>query len=115
LALQVSDFPAIGSFERILKVDGTLDALAGLDVLCLPFENTKKVDIGKPYGDIDIAREAVDADLIINLPKLKTHSNTKSHSLANFVGFVVGFLNVLLIRLRSLLLAASLSFECNLL
>jgi hypothetical protein len=33
-------------------------------------------------------------------------------SLANFVGIVVGFLNVLVvIRLRSLLLAASLSFE----
>ena len=41
------------------------------------------------------------------------YSNTKSHSSANFVGIVVGFLNVLLIRLRSLLLAVSLSFECN--
>ena len=38
---------------------------------------------------------------------------TKSHSLANFVGCVVGFLNVLIIRLWSLLLAVALSFECN--
>ena len=38
-------------------------------------------------------------------------SYTKSHSLANFVGCVVGFLNVLIIRLRSLLLATALSFE----
>jgi hypothetical protein len=37
--------------------------------------------------------------------------HTNSLSLANFVGSVVGFLNVLAIRLRSLLLAASLSFE----
>jgi OFA family oxalate/formate antiporter-like MFS transporter len=37
--------------------------------------------------------------------------DTKSLSLANFVGRVVGFLNVLVIRLRSLLLAAALSFE----
>jgi hypothetical protein len=37
--------------------------------------------------------------------------NTVSLSLANFVGIVVGFLNVLIIRLRSLLLAAALSFE----
>ncbi|KUG23462.1 hypothetical protein ASZ90_006768 [hydrocarbon metagenome] len=36
---------------------------------------------------------------------------TNSLSLANFVGSVVGFLNVLIIRLRSLLLAAALSFE----
>jgi hypothetical protein len=40
-------------------------------------------------------------------------ADTKSPSSANFVGIVVGFLNVLLIRLRNLLLAASLSFECN--
>jgi hypothetical protein len=32
-------------------------------------------------------------------------ADTKSPSSANFVGIVVGFLNVLLIRLRSLLLA----------
>jgi hypothetical protein len=31
--------------------------------------------------------------------------------LANFVGSVVGFLNVLVIRLRSILLAAALFFE----
>ena len=37
--------------------------------------------------------------------------HTNSLSLANFVGSVVGFLNVLIIRLRSLLLAAALSFE----
>jgi hypothetical protein len=37
--------------------------------------------------------------------------NTASLSLANFVGIVVGFLDVLVIRLRSLLRAASLSFE----
>ena len=39
---------------------------------------------------------------------------TKSHSLANFVGCVGGFLDVLVIRLLTLLLAAALSFECNL-
>jgi hypothetical protein len=35
----------------------------------------------------------------------------RPRSLANFVGSVVGFLNVFIIRLRSLLLAAALSFE----
>jgi hypothetical protein len=39
------------------------------------------------------------------------HSNTILLSLANFVVCVVGFLNVSIIRLRSLLLAAALSFE----
>jgi hypothetical protein len=40
-----------------------------------------------------------------------TAAYTNKLSLANFVGIVVGFLNVLTIRLRSPLLAASLSFE----
>ena len=35
----------------------------------------------------------------------------RNQSLANFVGIVVGFFNVCKIRLRRLLLAASLSFE----
>ena len=39
------------------------------------------------------------------------YTNTISLSLANFVGIVVGVLNVLVIRLRRLLLAAALSFE----
>jgi hypothetical protein len=38
-------------------------------------------------------------------------NNTNLHSLANFVGRVVGFLKILVIRLWSLLLAASLSFD----
>jgi hypothetical protein len=43
-----------------------------------------------------------------------THSYTKSHSLANFVGCIAGFLDASIIRLRNLLLAVALSFECNL-
>jgi hypothetical protein len=42
---------------------------------------------------------------------LFSYIDTIPLSLANFVGSVVSFLNVLVIRLRSLLLAASLSFE----
>jgi hypothetical protein len=42
---------------------------------------------------------------------LLVKSDTNLLFLANFVGSVVGFLNVLIIRLRSLLLAAVLSFE----
>jgi len=38
------------------------------------------------------------------------HQNIYSLASANFVGIVVGFLNVLVIRLRGLLLAAALSF-----
>jgi uncharacterized protein (DUF362 family)/Pyruvate/2-oxoacid:ferredoxin oxidoreductase delta subunit len=89
---QVSDSPAIGSFERILKQNGTTDALQGLDVTCVPFKDTREVDIGKPYGRIEIARAAVEADVIINLPKLKTHSQMLlTLAVKNMFGCIVGF------------------------
>lgn len=89
---QVSDSPAIGSFENILKVNGTRDALAGLDVICSPFKNTVSVDIGKPYGHIDIAKDAIEADVIINLPKLKTHCQMLlTLGVKNMFGCIVGF------------------------
>jgi hypothetical protein len=47
----------------------------------------------------------------LRFSKITGDNHTNSLSLANFVGRVVGFLNVLVIRLRSLLLAAALSFE----
>jgi hypothetical protein len=42
---------------------------------------------------------------------MRSSKGMRFRSLANFVCIVVGFLNVLVIRLRSLLLAAALSFE----
>jgi len=89
---QVSDSPAIGSFETILRQNGTAEALQGLPVDCRPLRETAAADIGKPYGRIDIARDAVEADVIINLPKLKTHSQMLlTLAVKNMFGCIVGF------------------------
>lgn len=89
---QVSDSPAIGSFEKIMKQNGTADALKGLPVVCAPFKDVLEVDIGKPYGRIEIARDALEADVIINLPKLKTHSQMLlTLAVKNMFGCIVGF------------------------
>lgn len=89
---QVSDSPAIGSFESILKQNGTTDALHGLPVACVPFKDTVPVDVGTPYGCIDIARDAVETDVIINLPKLKTHSQMLlTLAVKNMFGCIIGF------------------------
>jgi uncharacterized protein (DUF362 family) len=70
----VSDSPGLGNFERLLRKGGYAQTLGGLDVEMRPFAETVKVDIGEPFGRIDIAREAVASDVVINLPKLKTHT-----------------------------------------
>ena len=89
---QVSDSPAIGSFERIVKMNKINVALKGLDVICSPFKNTVMLDIGKPYGKIEIARDAAEANVIINLPKLKTHTQMLlTLAVKNMFGCVVGF------------------------
>ena len=87
----ISDSPAVGSFDKILKVSGIADALKGLNVVCQEFKTSKTVDVGEPFRNIEIAGDALDADLIINLPKLKTHVQMlMTLGVKNLYGCVVG-------------------------
>jgi uncharacterized protein (DUF362 family)/ferredoxin len=87
----VADSPGRGSFENLLNRGGYAQALSGLDVAAQPFRETVKVDIGEPFGRIDLAREAVEADLVVNLPKLKTHTMMLlTLGVKNLFGCVVG-------------------------
>lgn len=87
----IADSPAMGSFEKIMKDGGYQKALAELNVECKPFNASVKVDIGEPFGRIEIAREAMEADVIINLPKLKTHVGMLlSLGVKNLFGCIVG-------------------------
>ncbi|MDZ4165220.1 MAG: DUF362 domain-containing protein [Smithellaceae bacterium] len=89
---QISDSPAMGSFERIMDKGGFRDALAGKGVVCLPFKETRLVDLGHPFGRVALAEEALDAGVIINLPKLKTHAQLLlTLGVKNMFGAVVGF------------------------
>jgi len=88
----IADSPAIGSFETILKRNGIRDALEGFDCQCRPFETSVKVDVGEPFGAIDIAEEAIRADVIVNLAKLKTHNQMLlTLAVKNLFGCVVGY------------------------
>jgi uncharacterized protein (DUF362 family)/Pyruvate/2-oxoacid:ferredoxin oxidoreductase delta subunit len=88
----IADSPAIGPFEVLLRRGGIRDALRGLDVECRPFQNSVLVDIGEPFGAIPIAEEAVQADVIVNLAKLKTHSQMLlTLAVKNLFGCIVGY------------------------
>jgi uncharacterized protein (DUF362 family)/Pyruvate/2-oxoacid:ferredoxin oxidoreductase delta subunit len=87
----ISDSPAMGSFERILQENGITEAVGNLDAPCRAFHDTLKVDIGKPFDFIEMACDAVHADVIINLPKLKTHSQMLlTLGVKNMFGCIVG-------------------------
>jgi uncharacterized protein (DUF362 family)/Pyruvate/2-oxoacid:ferredoxin oxidoreductase delta subunit len=88
----VADSPAIGSFQTILRMSGIRDALKGLDCECRPFQNSIRVDVGGPFGAIAIAEEAVRADVIVNLAKLKTHSQMLlTLTVKNLFGCIIGY------------------------
>jgi uncharacterized protein (DUF362 family)/Pyruvate/2-oxoacid:ferredoxin oxidoreductase delta subunit len=88
----VADSPAIGSFGKILQTSGIGEALKGLDVECRPFSRSVRVEIGEPFGAIEIAAEAVEAEAIINLAKLKTHTMMLlTLAVKNLFGCVIGY------------------------
>jgi len=89
--VQVSDSPATGSFQRILKGSGIGEALRELPVLCRPFERSLRLPAEPPFTQLELAEEALKADIIINLPKMKTHSQMLlTLAVKNLFGCVVG-------------------------
>ncbi|HSO18554.1 MAG TPA: DUF362 domain-containing protein, partial [Desulfosarcina sp.] len=62
-----------------------------LDVTVEPFDETAKVDVGEPFGGIEIARDALEADVVLNLAKLKTHTQLMlTLGVKNLFGCIVG-------------------------
>jgi uncharacterized protein (DUF362 family)/Pyruvate/2-oxoacid:ferredoxin oxidoreductase delta subunit len=89
--VQISDSPAMGSFSKLLKKGGYEEMLKNLDVTATPFEKTIAVDVGEPFGRIDIAKDAMEADVVINLAKLKTHTQMMlTLGVKNIFGCIVG-------------------------
>jgi len=90
-SVQISDSPAMGSFAKLLKKGGYEEMLKGLDVTVKPFEKTIPVDVGEPFGTIDVAKDAMEADVVINLAKLKTHTQMMlTLGVKNLFGCIVG-------------------------
>ena len=87
----IGDSPATGSFDRVLKEGGFNTAFKDLKAEFRPFTEIVRKDVGEPFGRIDIAREAVDADVVINLAKLKTHTQMLlTLGVKNLFGCIVG-------------------------
>ena len=88
---QVSDSPALGTFERVMREGGIERELEGLAVACKPFKDSVTVDLGPPFNRIEIAADAMNADMVINLPKLKTHTQMLlTLGVKNIFGCIVG-------------------------
>ncbi len=93
--IRVGDLPGynyLGEAGRCREDSGLEAALEGLPAEFVSFEGTH-VRVSSPrfrtYETIDLTREVLDADVVISLPKLKTHRQTHyTGAVKNFFGCV---------------------------
>jgi uncharacterized protein (DUF362 family)/Pyruvate/2-oxoacid:ferredoxin oxidoreductase delta subunit len=88
---QISDSPPMGSFDKIINVCGLKDALHGMPVTIREFKTSKPVQTEGKFKNIELSADVLEADVIINLPKLKTHSQMGlTLAVKNLFGCVIG-------------------------
>lgn len=87
----VGDSPGIGSCRSAARSAGVLAALEGLPVDLIEF-TAREVTLERgTYRRQSLAAELLDADVVINLPKLKTHQQMlMTMAVKNLFGAVVG-------------------------
>lgn len=88
--LVLGDSPAFGSARQVLKRQGFLGALAGLDMEYLSFRKgvTKRLECGIR---VQVASEALDCDYFVNLPRIKAHDQMGlTMAVKNVFGIVLG-------------------------
>jgi len=89
----VGDSPGIGSAAKVAAKCGVLDVCKEEDVPLIELRQSVEVENpgGKTFKRLEIAKEALDVDGIINLPKLKTHTQMfMTLGVKNMFGCVVG-------------------------
>ncbi len=90
-SVQVGDSPAFGSALGVAERTGMVRALKGLDIQFVELASPRRVQL--PCGiSIGISQKALDAELVVNCPKLKAHSQVGiTAAVKNFFGCVPGF------------------------
>ncbi|WP_285907998.1 DUF362 domain-containing protein [Pseudodesulfovibrio pelocollis] len=87
----VADSPAFGPAAQVARASGLADALAGLGLEVSGMARPVPLALSRG-GSIGISRDALEADAIVNLPKLKVHCQmVMSGAVKNLFGCVVGF------------------------
>lgn len=89
----IGDSPGTGSFRRVAEKTGITEVANRIGVELVEFGESVDVENrrGHVYKRFEIAKASVEADVIINLPKLKTHSQMLlTLSVKNNFGLVVG-------------------------
>jgi uncharacterized protein (DUF362 family) len=87
----LGDSPAFGSVKGVAKANGYLPFIEELDLPVVEFHGKRYQTVSDSFNHLRLSKEAMDADVIINLPKVKSHSQlTMTLGVKNLFGCVPG-------------------------
>ncbi|MDD2320232.1 MAG: DUF362 domain-containing protein [Geobacteraceae bacterium] len=87
----VGDSPGVGRLRRVAEKSGILQVLEETGTELVEFDEPLQVDGAGFFRRFELARPYLEADRVINLPKLKTHGMmTMTCAVKNLFGAVVG-------------------------
>ena len=90
-AVVIGDSPAFGTAKGVMRTIGMEKALAGLPVKRINFDRSVPVTLSGGLR-VALAKTALESDLLVNLPRVKAHSQLYiSLAVKNLFGTVVGF------------------------
>jgi uncharacterized protein (DUF362 family) len=91
VVVSIGDSPAFGSALGVMQATGITAALKGLPVKLVNFDRSQKLKLAGGVT-VDIASQALECDMLVNLPKVKAHSQLYvTLGVKNYFGTVVGF------------------------
>lgn len=87
----IGDSPAFGTAKGVMRSCSIEDALTGLPVERINFDRSAPIQLAGGVT-VNIAQAALDCDMLVNLPRVKAHSQLyMTLAVKNFFGTVVGF------------------------
>lgn len=85
------DSPAFGSAFGVAKANGYLAMMAELDLPVVEFHGKRYETVSEEFNHLRLSKEAMEADVVINLPKVKSHMQlTMTLGVKNLFGCVPG-------------------------
>ncbi|MDR1376293.1 MAG: DUF362 domain-containing protein [Synergistaceae bacterium] len=72
----IADSPGIDSFSKAAQKAGLTDVALELGIPCVELEDSLPLPVvpGASFHKIEVSRQALESDVVINLPKMKTHA-----------------------------------------
>jgi uncharacterized protein (DUF362 family) len=87
----MGDAPAFGSAKGVAAANGYLPLIQELNLPIVEFKGQRYETIGEEFNHLLLSKEAMEADVVINIPKVKSHMQlTLTMGVKNLFGCVPG-------------------------